>query len=192
MSKEFKTPHTVARLVLDTSDVIQWHNSSLEYQELKNLYEQCYVFLAKTDVVDIELDPEKNEMVGDQFLASIKFLELHGPVVLGHSRPDHAVLASEEDVQRIERVKEIVGISHMSERTAKHDLRDSMQIATAIRYGYDGFITGDKRLLRRYDQFLSEFGFCILNVESAVAHVKGLIDHQAYRDELNRQFRDKG
>lgn len=192
MSKEFKTPHTVARLVLDTSDVIQWHNSSLEYQELKNLYEQCCVFLAKTDVVDIELDPEKNEMVGDQFLASIKFLELHGPVVLGHSRPDHAVLASEEDVQRMERVKKIVGISHMSERTAKHDLRDSMQIATAIRYGYDGFITGDKRLLRRYDQFLSEFGFCIVNVESAVAHVKGLIDHQAYRDEINRQFRDKG
>jgi len=192
LSERFYTPHTVARLVLDTSDVIEWRNSPLEYKELEILYEQFRVFLAKTDVVDTELDPKKNVLVGDHFLASIKFLELHGPVVLDHSRLDHTVLASEEDVQRLDRVKEIVGIRSTSERKTKHDLRDAMHIATSIRYGYDGFITRDKRLEKRNDQFLSEFRFRIMNVEDAVAHVNGLIDHEAYRDELNRKLRDMG
>lgn len=191
MVERFRTPRTVARLVLDTSDVIEWSNTPLEYQELEILYEQFRVFLAKTDVVDTELDPEKNVMVGDHFLASIKFLELHGPIVLDHSRLDHSVLASEEDVQRLDRVKEIVGIRNMSDRNAKHDLRDAMHIATSIRYGYDGFITRDERLVKRNDQFLSEFGFRVMNVEGAVAYVKGLIDHGAYRNELNRQLKEK-
>lgn len=179
MTGQFQAPHTVARLVLDTSDVIQWHKFPLEYQELETLYEQCRVFLAKTDVVDTELDPKKNVMVGNLFLASIKYLELIGPVVLEHSRLDHSVLASDEDVERLDRVKEIIGIRQISERSAKHDLRDAMHIATAIRYGYNGFITGDKRLVKRNNQFVSDFGFRIMNVESAVVHVKNLIDHVA-------------
>ena len=191
MSERFHTPHTVARLVLDTSELIQWRNAPSEYQGLETLYEQFRVCLAKTDVVDTELDPEKNVMVGDHFLASIKFLEIHGPIVLDHSRLDHSVLASEEDVQRLDRVKEIVGIRNMSDRNAKHDLRDAMHIATSIRYGYDGFITRDERLVKRNDQFLSEFGFRVMNVEGAVAYVKGLIDHGAYRNELNRQLKEK-
>lgn len=183
--EQFQTPHTVARLVLDTSDVIEWHNSPQIYQELKTLYEQFRVLLAKTDVVDTELDPEKNVMVEGHFLASIKFLELFGPVVLDHSRLGHTVLASEEDVHGLDRVKEIAGIRLKSERKAKHDLRDAMHIATSIRYGYDGFITRDKRLEKRNDQFLHEFGFRIMNVDDAVTHVKNLIDNGAHRDELN-------
>jgi predicted nucleic acid-binding protein len=130
-------------------------------------------------------------MVGGHFLASIKFLELQGPVVLDNSRLNHTVLASDEDVQRLDRVKEIVGIRSTSERNAKHDLRDAMHIATAIRYGYNGLVTGDKRLLKHNNQFLSEFGFRIMNVESAVAHVNGLIDHEAYRGELNWKLRNQ-
>ena len=192
MSERFHTAHTVVRLVLDTSDVIESRNSPSEYKELEFLYEQCRVFLAKTDVVDTELDPKKNVMVGNLFLASIKYLELLGPVVLEHSRLDHSVLASDEDVERLDRVKEIIGIRQISERYAKHDLRDAMHIATAIRYGYNGFITGDKRLVKRNNQFVSDFGFRIMNVESAVVHVKNLIDHVARRDELKYKIRDEG
>lgn len=188
----FQTPHTVARLVLDTSDVIEWNKFPSEYQELETLYGQCRVFLAKTDVVDAELDPGKNDMVGNHFLASMNFLELHGPVVLDHSRLDHSLLASEADIQRLDRVKEIVGVRTSRERNASHDLRDAMHIATSIRYGYDGFVTGEKRLINRNDRFLSEYGFRIMNVGSAVAYVRNLIDHVAYRDELNRKLRDKG
>lgn len=182
---QFQTPHTVARFVLDTSDVIEWYHSPQKYLELHVLHDQFRVFLAKTDVVDTELDREKNVMVGDHFFASIKFLELHGPVLLDHSRLDHSVVASEEDVQRLGRVKEIIGVRVISERAAKHDLRDAMQVATSIRYGYDGLITRDERLLNSHDQFLREFGFRVMNVQGAVSYVNALIEHGANRDELN-------
>lgn len=185
VAERSQTPHTVARLVLDTSDVIEWYHSPQNYQELQVLHDQFRVFLAKTDVVDTELDLEKNGMEEGHFLASVKFLELHGPIVLDHSRLHHAVLASDEDVQRLGRVKEIIGIRVISERAAKHDLRDAMHIATSIRYGYDGFITRDGRILKRYDQFLREFGFRVMNVQEAVSYINALIEHEAYRDELN-------
>lgn len=185
MVERFRTPHTVARLVLDTSDVIEWCSSPQEYRELEVLYQQFRVFLAKTDVVDTELDPGRNVMEEGHFLASVKFLELHGPVVLDHSRLDHSVLASDEDVRRLGRVKEIIGVRVISERTAKHDLRDAMHIATSIRYGFDGFITRDGRLLKRHDQFFREFGFRVMNAQRAVSYINTLIEHGAHRDELN-------
>jgi predicted nucleic acid-binding protein len=183
--ERFQTPHTVARLVLDTSDVIAWHHSPQEYQELQVLHEQFRVSLAKTDVVDTELNPERNVIEEGHFLTSVKFLELHGPVVLDHSRLDHSVLASDEDVQRLGRVKEIIGVRVISERAAKHDLRDAMHIATSIRYGYDGFITRDERLLKYHDQFHSEYGFRIMNHGEAVAWLNLLIQKQ-----INRQVFD--
>ena len=115
------------------------------------MHDQFRVFLAKTDVVDTELDLEKNAMEEGHSLASVKFFELHGPIVLDHSRLDHAVLASDEDVQLLGRVKEIIEVRVISERAAKHDLRDAMHIATSIRYGYDGFITRDERILKCHD-----------------------------------------
>jgi hypothetical protein len=190
LSDEFKTPHTVARLVLDTQAVIEWWDEKWKYQELELLYEQCRVSLAKTDVVDTELDPERSEMVEGCFLKSIRFLELHGPFVHYHSRLDHAVVASPEDEKRLNRVKDIVGVRITTEVETKH-FRDAMHIATSIRYGYDGLITEDKRLLKRNDRFLSEFGFRVMNVEGAVAHVNKLIDHQAYREELNWKLWNK-
>lgn len=184
MHAKFQSPHTVARLVLDTSEIIEWRKHPYGYSDLEVLYEQRRIFLAKTDVVDTELDPNKEVMVEGHFLSSVDFLELHGPAVLNHSRCDHAILASDEDVKRLDRVKEIVGIRTTSERSATHDLHDAMHIATSIRYGYDGFITGEKRLIGRNDQFLSEFGFRIMRVDAAVAHVNELIRRQERRDGL--------
>lgn len=181
MTGQFQTPHTVARLVLDTSDVIEWHHFPQKYRELELLYDQCRVFLAKTDVVDVELVPERNVMEEGHFLASVKFLELHGPVVLDHSHLNHSVVVSDEDVQRLDRVKEIIGVRVISERAAKHDLRDAMHIATSIRYGYDGFITRDERLLKCHDQFSREFGFRVMNHEDAVDWLKQLIQPQIDR-----------
>ena len=120
-----------------------------------------------------------------RFLASVKFLELYGPVVLDHSRLDHSVLASKEDVQRLDRVKEIIRVRVDSERAANHDLRDAMHIATSIRYGYDGFITRDGRLLKCHGQFLREFGFRVMNQEDAVDWLKQLIQLQIDRQNFD-------
>jgi len=48
----FGTPHTVARFVLDTSEVIEWSKFPDKYRDLKSLVEQFRVLVARTDVVD--------------------------------------------------------------------------------------------------------------------------------------------
>ncbi len=184
----FGAPHTVARFVLDTTEIIDRLKFPDKYRELQSLVEQFRVSLARTDVVDTELDPLKNEMVDGYFLASVPYLELYGTLVIGHSRIGHSVLASEGDVQRLDRVKEIVNIRFDSPRNQVHDIRDSMHIETAIRYGYDGLITEDKRLLGRHKVLFSEFGFRILKADGAVEYVNRLMKQQDLRNQLKKNL----
>lgn len=184
----FHTPHTVARLVLDTCDVIERWKNPEDYKVIEILYQGHRVFLAKTDVVDTELDPEKNIMIGHYFLASIDLLELHGPCVTGHSRLDHTLIGGDDDWVRFDRVKKIIGIRDSSERNEVHDLRDAMHISTAIRYGFDGFITGEKRLLGRASQLLEEFNFRIFDLSGSVEFVMNRIQHQNKLQGLNYEI----
>jgi hypothetical protein len=184
----FRSPHTVARFVLDTSDVIERWKKPSDYFELEQLRNQYRVVLAKTDVVDTELDPTKNVVSGDSFFESIDLLELHGPMVFGHSRLGHSVFASEEDVIRFESIKSIVKVSETSEQKGTHDLRDAMHIATSIKYGYSGLITGDKRLLKLDQTFSQMFRFRIFKIADAVSFVNQLIQKQLELDELNNSL----
>ncbi len=183
-----RSPHTVARFVLDTSDVIERWNNPTAYRELNQLRMENRVVLAKTDVVDTELDPDRNLTLGGNFLKSIDLLELHGPMVFGHSRLGHSVFADEDDVKRLDRVKSVINARKASERSKKHDLRDAMHIATSIRYGFSGLITGDDRLLKLDQRFLHEFGFRIFNVSDAISFARQLIEKQLKLDELNESL----
>jgi predicted nucleic acid-binding protein len=188
----YRSPYTVARFVLDTSDVIERWNSPAEYLDLEQLRNENRVVLAKTDVVDAELDPNKNFVLGGVFLASIDLLELHGPMVFDNSRLGHSVFASEEDVIRLDRVKTLIKVREASTRNNKHDERDAMHLATSIRYGFSGLITGDHRLLKLDKEFSQEFGFRIFNVADAVSFANQLISKQLKLEKLNellvRQF----
>ncbi len=184
----FRSPHTVARFVLDASDVIERWNNPAEYLELEQLRIENRVVLAKTDVVDTELDPNKNIIHCGSFLASIDLLELHGPMVVGHSRFGHSVLASEEDVNRLERVKSVIRVREASERREKHDVRDAMHVATSIKYGFSGFITGDVRLLKLDQKFSHEYGFRIFDAPGAVSFANHLIQKQLKLQQLNESL----
>jgi hypothetical protein len=181
----FRSPHTVARFVLDTTDVIGRWSSPSDYSELERLRNEYRVVLAKTDVADTELDPDKNFIFGGNFMASIDLLELHGPVVSGHSRIGHSVFGSAKDEIRLERIKSFVKVRETSVRSKKHDIRDAMHIATAIRYGFSGLITGDIRLLNLDQRFSQDFGFRIFNVVDAVSFAHRLIEKQLKLGRLN-------
>ena len=181
----FHSPHTVARFVLDTSDVIERWDNPAEYLDLEQLRNENRVVLAKTDVVDTELDPNKNVVLCGSFLASIDLLELHGPMVIDNSRSGHSVIASEEDAIRLERVKTLIKVREASERNKKHDVRDAMHLATSIRYGFSGLITGDHRLLKLDKKFLQEFGFRVFNVADAISFSNQLIEKQLKLAKLN-------
>ena len=129
-------------------------------------------------------------MIEGSFLASIDLLELFGPLVADHSRVGHSVFGSEEDIERFERVKSIVQVRSGSNRNFQHDARDSIHIATSIRYGYDGFLTSDERLISRDAQFTYEFNFRILKIDAAIAQVNRLIEDVERRETLRQTRRN--
>jgi hypothetical protein len=79
--------------------------------------------------------------------------EYLGPWVLDHSRLDSAVLGTPGDQALLDDVVGVIASDGTSAIAQPHDVRDAMHIAWAVRYGFDGFITEDKGLLRRSDEF---------------------------------------
>jgi hypothetical protein len=136
---------------------------------LRQLHETGWIQLQRTDTLDTELgklgDPEKrDELLG----LSDQYVESFGPLVLDHSRWDHAVLASDEDADRLARVRDLLYGTAITPRD--NDFRDAMHVATAIRYGAFGFVTMDKRILRRDPAIREAFqGFRLLAPAAAKA-----------------------
>ena len=68
--------------------------------------------------------------------------EYHGPLVLGHSRLDHAVLGSDLESRFLDEVVSVLFPGSWRDRISSRDPRDAMHIAWAKRYGFD-FITSE-------------------------------------------------
>lgn len=178
MNDHFHSPHTLARYVLDTCTVIDYESSSQEFQALRALYAQKRLMLAKTDVVDTERIVKRDRPSDAQFLSGVELLEIHGPAVFGHSRLGHSVYGGTDDQERLMKIQTLLTAGRTSNRARKHDLRDAMHLATAIRYRYDGLITSEKRLLR-LDSYLSrEYGFRVVTVAQVVTLIEQLIGKQ--------------
>ena len=106
------------------------------------------------------------------------FVELHGPACFDHSTFDHAVYAADDDDSRHQRVYRI--LFPESDRRdnltgrGRRKFRDAMHVATAIRYGCNGFITLDGHdLVRKSGEIAAAFnGFQIMLPERALAFVR--------------------
>jgi hypothetical protein len=147
--------------------------------ELRSLHDAGWIGLQRTDTVDTELAGDEDEERRTALLAtSAEYVESFGPGIVGHSRTNHAVTASVDDRVRLNAVYAILfpGSDRRDSSTgrARGKLRDAMHVATAIRYGADGFITRDRRdLLRKADQIAAAFdSFRIVPPEVALAFVR--------------------
>jgi hypothetical protein len=145
--------------------------------ELRRVHTEGWIELVLTDVTRTEwlaANPDKRQQLEDLALG---YAEYHGPVVLGHSRLGSTVLGSAEDRERLERVFAalVPGTDFKSART--QDVRDAMNVATAIRYGTNGFITRDgigkdRGILHGAYAIRAAFDdFSILSPEQALAFV---------------------
>jgi hypothetical protein len=78
-------------------------------------------------------------------------VELLGPLVPDHSRLNASVLGTEEDARRLDQVLSIIhpNTANAGAARQRRDTRDALHIATAVRYGCNGFVTSDKGVLRR-------------------------------------------
>jgi hypothetical protein len=189
--RPFSTPWTVGRLVADTCIWIAWHEPENPEQpaieELLHYRREGRVEIAKTDTVDTErADGVTVATATDRVLETAGIIEMHGPTVVGHSRWDHAVYASDEDSDRIDNLLGLLfpnSDRYAKDRSSTHNLRDAMHIATAVRYGYDAFVTTDSRLLKKADAIRREWGIELLLPGEAVRLVEHRIEKQPLREE---------
>lgn len=183
---------TVGRLCLDTCVVIgRSAPDSFDAREQAGL-EQLLdynldrrVFLAKTDTVDLErVYGQPNPVAAARLLQTMDLLEVFGPLVAGSSRRDHFVVSGREDDERLDHVLAIVHPGATRSGSKRH-LRDAQQIATAIRYGYDGFVTTDAAIVRAGVAIRQSFGtFSIFTPTQAVAWVEEHLRRARRRREL--------
>ncbi len=157
------------RFIIDTHLI---DDPSREMAELRELRRGGWIQLFVSDIPATELSDapigrrdKLLEYAGD-------YSEYLGPLVVGHSRLDHSVLGSEDDEKRLHQVFSCLfpGGDWFSAR--RQDVRDAMNVATAIRYVMTGFLTKDKRLLRAGHRIRQAFnGFPILDPSDALAFV---------------------
>jgi len=89
--------------------------------------------------------------------SAMPLIEVVGPLVLDHSRLDHAVFGSEQDAALLDQIIEVLFPGKGRADLDRYDIRDAMHIATAKRHGYD-FLTDENRLLRRRKEMLKVVG----------------------------------
>jgi hypothetical protein len=160
------------RFIIDTHLI---DDPSREMAELREVRRGGWMQLFVSDIPATELSDapigrrdKLLEYAGD-------YSEYLGPLVVGHSRLDHSVLGSEDDEERLHQVFSCLfpGGDWFSAR--RQDVRDAMNVATAIRYAMTGFLTKDKRLLRAGHRIRQAFnGFPILDPSDALAFVRRL------------------
>lgn len=144
----------------------------------------------KTDTVDTErTEGASADIAAERILETAGTLEVLGPAVLDHSRWDHFVFAGEDDDDRINRVLEVLfpgSDRRGTDRTSIHNLRDAMHVATAIRYGFNVFVTTDTRLLKHAAAVQAQWNIEILSPTEAVRWVERRIENERIRSTRSR------
>lgn len=135
---------------MDTCLLIDLDQGQAEAVELDRLDEEGWIDLVKMDVLDTELSRNREPTQLAQRLGrSSTFVEYFGPMVLGYSRLDHAVVGSQEDAVLLEQVFRVLWPEAQMETANRHQIGDAMHLAWSIRNHTNGFVTSDRRMLGR-------------------------------------------
>lgn len=144
---------------------------------LRRSRDEGWIRLQVTDTVGTELMPDEGS--GETRTASgadrsdlqeeaLGFAEVYGPLILGHSRLGSSILGDSTDEDRVHAVFKILKPNADWYNTRRNNVRDAMQIATAIRYNGDGFVTRDENMLKKSAEIADRFqGFAVLSLDLA-------------------------
>ncbi len=156
-------------------------------EALRQLHRDGWINLQRTDTLDTELSDASDASKRDSLLrASSGYVESFGPVVVGHSRMGHALIGSEEDGARLDLAYRTLFPSpadpNQSARRATRKQRDAMHLATAIRYGCNGFITRDRDFHSKAVVIAATFDdFRVMTPEDASAFVRRVVARYEHR-----------
>jgi hypothetical protein len=141
---------------------------SIDRKRLLALHRLGYIRLARSDVLGTEL-LRAPPLIADQIQAEARPLsEYLGPLVLDHSRLDHAVLGSSGDSLLLDEVLDLLFPGKTLATASFRIVRDAMHVAWSIRFAFDALITEDRRLLKRDAAFRERFGFMIVSPAAAL------------------------
>jgi hypothetical protein len=140
--------------------------------QLRQWHEDGWIDLARTDTMDTELLKARADKQQELMAESGRYAEVLGPLVLDHSRLNHAVLLS---AGRGSPRRSVLGAvprrgpgGHNAQQPARCDARRHK-----IRYAYTGFVTRERRLLNKADAVRAQFDwFLIVDPEAAVEIVR--------------------
>jgi len=159
---------------------------------LRQLGDVGWIYLERTDTMDTELLAAPADKLPALLTASAQYPEAMGPMVWDHSRWGHAVWGSPEDAARLARVDLILHGRSTAADTKPNNWRDTMHLATAIKYAAYGFVTCDKRILNKAPKITDAFAdFRLLSPVGALAltrprgmSLRHLHELEPYRGEL--------
>jgi hypothetical protein len=153
--------------------------------DLKQLHMGGWIELVMSDVTRTEwLDRATPEQREHLEALAINYVEYHGAVTLDHSRLDSSIRGTAEDQERLDGVFAALWPNKILKQARRQDVRDAMNVALAIRYGLNGFITRDGEgrrgtLLKRADAIKAAFnGFSIISPAQALAFVERTMRRQ--------------
>lgn len=150
-----------------------------DFVDLNRMYELGWIYLQTPDTVHLELstaqDPAKRYELLD--LRS-NFSMPMGAHVLGHSQLGLSVFGSDDDQKRLESIHGIIWngrkpqedaeLSDAGNRAARSRLRDSMIVATTIRYAHNTLVTEDGKLLSASNALALAFpNFRVISIRHA-------------------------
>ncbi|TXK34260.1 type II toxin-antitoxin system VapC family toxin [Nonomuraea sp. C10] len=178
---------TAFTLFIDTNIIGSDDQSVLA---LRRLREEGWINLQRTDTMDTEFLTAPPELWVNLTEESSRYPETFGPLILDHSRLGSSILGDDEDEARLHSVFAILYPGAEWGEARKNHVRDAMHVATSIRYGGDGFVTYDKRMLNKYNEIAAQFGgFRILSPAQAVEEALGRV---ASLRELHRREPHRG
>lgn len=142
-------------------------------ENLIRLAQQGWIYLQVTDTLHTELqqlrdkpDPTHEDRANYVRLRELvrPFPIIMGPAVVGHSRWDYAVYASDEDGARLRKVYGLLWPNSQCEldggdcasNRGRRRFRDAMHIATSIRSCFGAFVTNDGPLRARRNALLAD------------------------------------
>jgi predicted nucleic acid-binding protein len=138
--------------------------------ELRTLHEGGWINLSRSDTLVTELLRARDDAQREELIAAAsEYVEHRGPAVWGHSRWGTSVWATEEDADLIATVFDILHPDLSMPDTRRNHVRDAMHVATAIRYGLNGFVTRDDGILGKQARIKDRFdGFLVCDPPHAL------------------------
>lgn len=150
-----------------------------EAENLRRLYEEGWIYLKTADTIMVEQLEARDKVTRENLQEQLSaFPIMRGPHTLGHSMLGFSVLGSDEDEARIDKVHQTLWPSRNLEadrrnvennRRARSCFRDTLIVATSIRYGV-ALVTNDGGIFKARDRLHNEFGgFEVMTISEATA-----------------------